>query len=154
MVGIEEIIGEFYDVRHVLAFDRERAAGREIESAIYQGYPERFRKNALQALRAGVPRNRFLHNCLGLSEKRIFILQREGTIEEVAGWLHEAGAEDGLILDNGASVFCWAWWVNRNGGFIFTAPDYRLNASAVIAFVLKGAKSIDLPSGSTSFTVL
>jgi len=93
----------------------------------------------LRALREkGVPRNRFLHNCLGLSEDSIFILQRERTIEEIAHWLKEVGAKDGLILDNGASVFCWAWWLHPKSGFLFSAPDFRPNASAVIAFILKG----------------
>jgi hypothetical protein len=154
VVSIEEIIDQFYDIRHVLAFDRQHESGRQIEAEIFEGYPERFRENALRALKRGVPRNRFLHNCLGLSDDSIFILQREGTIEEVAHWLREAGAKDGLILDNGASPFCWAWWPYPKGGFIFTAPDFRPRASAVIAFVLRGPAATDLPGGSVSFTVL
>lgn len=155
VVGIEEIIGQFYDIRHVLAFDREHPLGRQIEAEIYEGYPKRFRENALRVWQEkGVPRNRYLHNCLGLSEDRVFILQREGTIEEVTTWLKEAGAKDGLILDNGASPFCWVWWVYPKGGFLFTAPDYRPNASAVIAFVLKGPTTTDLPSGSMSFSIV
>jgi hypothetical protein len=154
IVNIESIIDEFYDIRHVLAFDREHPLGRQIESEIYKDYPERFRENALRLLRQGVPRNRYLHNCLGLSDDHIFILQREGTIEEVANSLREAGARDGVILDNGASVFSWAWWPYPKGGFLFTAPDYRPPASAVIAFVLDGRARVDLPAGSTSFSVV
>lgn len=155
VVNIEEIIEQFYDIRHVLAFDREHALGQQIEAKVFAGYPERFRDNALRAWRnQGIPRNRFLHNCLGLAEDRLFILQREGTIEEVAYWLRDAGAKDGLILDNGASVFCWAWWLYPQGGFLFTAPDYRPNASAVLTFVLKGPTATDLPGGSVSFSVV
>lgn len=155
VISIEDIIDQFYDIRHVLAFDREHPRGRQIEAEIYEGYPLRFRENALRAWREkGIPRNRFLHNCLGLADDRVFILQREGTIEEVATWLKDAGARDGLILDNGASVFCWAWWLYPKGGFLFAAPDYRPNASAVIAFVLKGPPAIDLPGGSVSFSVV
>jgi len=155
VVNIEEIIDQFYDIRHVLAFDREHPLGQQIEAEIFADYPQCFRENALRAWRErGVPRNRFLHNCVGLSEDRVFILQREGTIEEVAAWLQEAGANNGLILDNGASVFCWAWWLYPNGGFLFTAPDYRPPASAVLAFVLKGPTATDLPGGSASFTVI
>jgi hypothetical protein len=129
--------------------------GRQIEAEIYAGYPERFCENVLSAWREkGVPRNRSLHSCLGLSEDNLFILQREGTIEEVAHWLWEVGAKDGLILDNGASPFCWAWWLYPKGGFLFTAPDYRSNASAVIAFILKGPAATDLPGGSMSFSVV
>jgi hypothetical protein len=154
IVNVESIIEQFYDIRHVLAFDREHQLGRQIESEIYKDYPERFRENSLRLLRQGVPRNRYLHNCLGLSDDHIFILQREGTIEEVAQYLKKAGARDGIILDNGASVFSWAWWPYPKGGFLFTAPDYRPLASAVIAFVLDGPAKLDLPGGSTSFSVV
>jgi len=155
VINVEEIIDQFYDIRHVLAFDREHPLGRQIEAEIYEGYPEGFRENVLRVWREkGIPRNRFLHNCLGLSEDSVIILQREGTIEEVAHWLREAGAKDGLILDNGASVFCWAWWLYPKGGFLFTAPDYRPPASAVIAFVLKGPAVTNLPSGSVSFSTV
>lgn len=155
VINTEESIDQFYDIRHVLAFDREHPLGQQIEAEIYEGYPERFRENVLRVWREkGIPRNRFLHNCLGLSEDSVVILQREGTIEEVAHWLREAGAKDGLILDNGASVFCWAWWLRPKGGFLFSAPDYRPPASAVIAFVLKGPAVTKLPSGSVSFSTV
>ncbi len=155
VVSVEGVIEQFYDIRHVLAFDREREPGRQIEAEIYQDYPGRFRENSLRALREkGVPRNRFLHNCLGLSDDHLFILQQEGTIEEVAHWLKAAGAKDGIILDNGGSVFCWAWWLYPKGGFLFTAPDYRPASSAVIAFVLNGPAATHLPSGSASFSVI
>lgn len=154
-VDIEEIIDQFYDIHHVLAYDRDKRSGRQIESEIFAGYPEKFRENALRAWREkGVPRNRFLHSCLGLSEESIYILQREGTIEEMAHWLKEAGAQDGLILENGGSPACWAWWPYPRGGFLFTAPDYRPKASAIIAFVLKGPAHSDLPGGSVSFSVV
>jgi hypothetical protein len=155
VVPIEEIIDQFYDIRHVLAFDREHLSGQQIEAEIYGDYPQRFRENVLRAWREkGVPRNRFLHNGLGFSEDHLFILQREGTIEEVAHGLREAGAQDGMILDNGGSVFCWAWWPYPKGGFLFTAPDFRPPSSAIIAFVLKGPAATDLPSGSVSFSVV
>jgi hypothetical protein len=155
VVGIEEITDQFYDIRHVLAFDTSRPEGKKIEAEIFAGYPERFRENALKALlQDGVPRSRYLHNCIGLSDDRIFILQREGTIEEMGHWLKEAGAEDGIILDNGGSVACWAWCVYPNGGFIFAAPDYRPPATSIIAFVLKGPVRTNLPGGSVSYTVL
>lgn len=155
VVAIEELIEEFYDIRHVLAFDRVTPAGQRIEEHIYGGYPAAFRDRALSALRElRVPRSRYLHNCLGLSENRLFILQREGTVEELAHWLQEAGAEDGLILDNGASVFCWASWIHPNGGYIFAAPDHRPNATAVLAFTLNGPLRCDLPGGSVSYAVL
>jgi len=118
-------------------------------------HPDHFRDEALRTLREkGVPRKRFLQNAIGLSDEGIFILQREGTIEEVAHWLKEAGARDGIILDNGGSVFCWAWWLYPKGGFLFTAPDFRPPSSAVIAFVLRGPATVDRPGGSVSFCVV
>jgi hypothetical protein len=155
IVPIEEVIDQYYDIRHVLAFDRHSPKGRQIGEKIYESYPERFRENALKALtKKGVPRNRFLQNALGLCEENLYILQREGTIEEIGYCLKEAGAKDGIILDNGGSVFCWTWWVYPKGGYIFTAPDFRSPSSAVIAFVLKGQAAIDLPGGSVSFGII
>ena len=155
IVPIEEAIDHYYDIRHVLAIDRTTPEGRRIEAEIFEGYPVRFRQNALNALiEKGVPRNRFLHNALGLSNGSVFILQREGTPEEIAFYLKEAGAEDGIILDNGGSVFCWVWWIYPKGGYLFNAPDFRTPSSAVIAFVLSGSAAIDLPGGSVSFTVV
>jgi hypothetical protein len=155
IVDVSETADQFYDVRHILAFDRENAAGRQIENEIFADYPRGLRENVVRAWRElGVPRNRFLHNCLGLSDDSVFILQREGTVEEMAQWLRDAGARDGLILDNGASVFCWSWWQYPHGGFLFAAPDYRPNASAVIVFVLKGSAALNLPAGSVSYSII
>ena len=149
-----EVIEQYRDIRHVLAFDEQTPQGKKIKNEIYANYPACFRDNALRALREqGVPRQRFLHNCVGLSDDSIFILQKEGTVEEVGAHLKEAGGQEGMILDNGASVFCWAWWPYPDGGFIFNAPDFRPGTSALIAFVLRGPARTALPNGSVSFTV-
>jgi hypothetical protein len=155
VLGAAEVIERFYDIRHILAFDEKLPEGRRIKEGIYENYPVRFRENSLRALHdLGVPRQRYLHNCIGLSEEKLIILQNEGTVEEVGSSLKAAGAQDGLILDNGGSVFCWAWWPYPNGGFIFTAPDFRPGSSAIIAFVLHGPVRTALPGGSVSFTVV
>lgn len=155
VIHIEETIDQFYDIRHVLAFERERAEGVQIEAEVYDGYPDRFRENLLRVWREkGVPRSRYLHSCLGLSGDTIIILQREGTIEEIALWLNESGAMDGVILDNGASPFCWAWWLYPKGGFLFTAPDFRPRSSAIIALILKGPPNVHLPGGSVGATIV
>lgn len=175
VVDVEEVIGEIYDIRHVLAYDRTQVNparatqdkwyyknvypdGKAIEEAIYADYendPSAFRAQAMDALRKGVPRARYLQNAVGLSSKSVFILQREGTLEEVGRWLADAGAEDGLIFDNGGSVFTWAWFVNAfAGGFLFSAPDFRSPSSAIVVFVLKGPVRANLPSGSISPAVI
>jgi hypothetical protein len=153
---IEEIIEQFYDLRHVLAFDHHKEHGSRVRNGGYRDYPAKFRENALIAWRDyGVPRARYFHNALGLSGDAVFVVQREGTVEEVAEALRAAGAEDGIILDNGGSVACWAWWLNEyRGGIVSPTIDYRPPGTSAIAFVLKGPVSHDLPGGSVSYSVL
>jgi len=83
----------------------------------------------------------------------VFILQREGTVEEIGLALKEAGAVDGIILDNGGSVACWVWWANNYaGGVVSPTVDYRPPGTSAIAFVLKGPLNVDLPGGSVSYS--
>ena len=150
IVNIADIIHEFYDIRHILALGPFREDSRKILDGIYGNYPEKFnyskfREKGLEKLKAGMSRSRYFHNCVGLSQENIFILQREGTPEELAQYLSGSGANDAIILDNGGSVACWVWWIYRSqdrtkkrGGFIFTASDYRHRASSIIAFKLRG----------------
>lgn len=152
----EDIGDQFYDIRHVLAFEPHRPEGAETGRAIYRGYPRTFRENVRRAwLDHGVPRARYVHNAIGLSSSAIWILQREGTIEEIGTALALAGADDGVILDNGGSVVCWAWWTNNYaGGIISPTVDYRPDGTSAIAFVLRGPVKVEIPGGSISPTVL
>ena len=151
---IDEIASQFYDIRHVLAFDHQQ--GAEIRHMIYRDYPRGFRENVEQAWReVGIPRARYFHNAIGLSSDAVFIVQQEGTVEEVGASLKALGADDGLILDNGGSVVCWVWWANLySGSTVSTTVDYRPDLTSAIAFLLKGPLMTDLPGGSVSFTVL
>jgi hypothetical protein len=150
----DRIIDEFYDLRHVLAFDHHRELGERVRREIYEGYPERFRERALAAWQdQGVPRARYFHGAVGLSANDVIVLQREGTIEEIGAALRDAGADDGVILDNGGSVVCWVWWANNYaGGIVSPTVDYRPPGTSAIAFVLKGPLTIDLPGGSVSYS--
>jgi hypothetical protein len=152
---IEEIAHHFYDIRHVLAFDGHSKDGGRIRDAIYQQYPQEFRRRVHRAwAELGVPRSRYFHNAIGVSSEAVFIVQREGTIEEIGEALKAAGARDGLILDNGGSVVCWAWWANQYAGAtISTTIDYRPPGTSAIAFVLKGPLRPHLPGGSVSYSV-
>ena len=154
LARVDDIIDEFYDLRHVLAFDHRHEQGERIRQEIYGGYPGQFRARALRAWREqGVPRARYLHNALGLSAREVIVLQREGTIEEIGAALRDAGADDGLILDNGGSVVCWVWWANNYaGGVVSPTVDYRPPGTSAIAFVLKGPLNVDLPGGSVSYS--
>jgi len=153
LVRIEEIAAAFYDARHVLAFDPRREEGERIRRQLYQDYPGSFEANVRTALREGSPRARYFHNAIGLSATEIVIVQREGTIEEIGMALQDAGAADGIILDNGGSVACWAWWVNDYaGGLVSPTVDYRPPGTSAIAFVLRGSLRAVLPGGSVSYS--
>ena len=151
---VDDLIDEFYDLRHVLAFDHRHEEGERIRKEIYTGYPGRFRERALSAWREqGVPRARYFHNAVGLSARELVVLQREGTIEEIGTALRDAGADDGLILDNGGSVVCWVWWANNYaGGVVSPTVDYRPPGTSAIAFILKGPMNVELPGGSVSYS--
>jgi hypothetical protein len=156
LTPIEDIIDQFYDLRHVLAFDHHKDHGVRVRNCGYRDYPTRFRENALIAWRDyGVPRARYFHNAIGFSRHAMFVVQREGTVEEIGAALRDAGADDGIVLDNGGSVVCWAWWLNQyRGGIVSPTIDYRPPGTSAIAFVLKGPVSHDLPGGSVSYSVL
>ncbi|HUR34620.1 MAG TPA: hypothetical protein VM032_12545 [Vicinamibacterales bacterium] len=153
IASFDELAGEFYDARHLLAFDHDREPGVRIRKRIYHGYPDTFAAEIRGAWGRGVPRARYVHNAVGLSSDALFILQREGTVEEVGAALRDAGADDGLILDNGGSIVCWVWWANLYaGGIISPTVDYRPPGTSAIAFVIKGPLNVDLPGGSVSYS--
>ncbi len=156
LTPVEDIAGQFYDIRHVLAFDHHKEHGVRVRNESYRGYPALFRENVLRAWRDwGVPRARYYHNAIGFSREALFIVQREGTVEEIGAALRDAGADDGIILDNGGSVACWAWWLNQyRGGLVSPTIDYRPPGTSAIAFRLKGPVTHDLPGGSVSYSVL
>ncbi|MEM4724338.1 MAG: hypothetical protein QXP01_04945, partial [Candidatus Hadarchaeum sp.] len=178
VVSIEDLIDQFYDIRHVFWFpihqvgDAYCSAGEEELRALYAHYPERpqdlkeWKEALLRELRVGRPRSRYFHNAVGVSPDKIVILQRHGTPEEIGHWLREEGAENGLILDNGGSVFAWAWWAPREvvevrnkkyirtGNVIFASPEWRPDTISLIAFVLKGPPRHVAPSGAISMSVV
>jgi hypothetical protein len=149
------LAGEFSYVRHLLAYYPRGSKGAALAHDLYDGYPERFGDNVRRAWLSGAPRAKYVHNAVGLGPDRIVIVQKEGTVEEIGAALHDAGADDGVILDNGGSVACWVWWANDYaGGLVSPTVDYRPPASSVVALVLKGPSASDLPGGSVSYTVL
>jgi hypothetical protein len=151
---IDEIAAHFYDVRHVLAFDPRRDEGERIRREIYDGYPATFAANVQRAWRErGVPRARYVHNAVGVNATEVIVVQREGTVEEIGQALIDAGAEDGVILDNGGSVVCWVWWANDyRGGIISPTVDYRPPGTSAIVFELKGPVKVEMPGGSVSYS--
>ena len=131
-----------------------REAGERVRQEIYDGYPATFAANVQRAWRArGVPRARYVHNAVGVNAVEVIVVQREGTIEEIGQALVDAGAEDGVILDNGGSVACWVWWANEyRGGIISPTVDYRPPGTSAIVFELKGPVNVEMPGGSVSYS--
>jgi hypothetical protein len=152
---VEDIADQFYDIRHVLAFDHHRAEGEQVRRAIYEGYPGAFSANVRRAWKdLGVPRARYFHSAIGVSADALVVVQREGTVEAIGAELARAGATDGVILENGGSVLCWVWWANAYaGGAISPTVDYRPDGTSAIAFLLKGPATHNVPGGSVSPTV-
>jgi hypothetical protein len=139
----------------VLAFDQHRSEGEEIRRGLYGDYPRAFPENVRRAWRdLGTPRARYFHNAIGMSSDALVVVQREGTVEELGAALEQAGAADGIILDNGGSVPCWVWWAMAYaGGLVSPTVDYRPHGTSAIAFVLKGPSNVTLPGGSVAFSV-
>jgi hypothetical protein len=152
---IDDILDQFYDVRHALAFDHHREEGERTRRALYDGYPASFKANTRRAWQElGVPRARYFHNAIGVGPHGLVVVQREGTAEEIGSALQHAGAAEGIILDNGGSVVCWVWWANQYaGGVVSSTVDYRPPGTSAIGFVLKGPVRTELPGGSVSYTV-
>jgi hypothetical protein len=85
---IDDLLDQFYDVRHARAFDHRREEGERTRRALYDGSPATFSRNTKQAWHElGVPRARYFHNAVGLAPDAVTVVQREGTVEEVGGAL-------------------------------------------------------------------
>jgi hypothetical protein len=165
VVAVEEIIDEFYDARHILFYPVSDDEGNRVMRELMTSYPATFRTKLTSEWKAGRPRSRYFHNAVGIGSGRVIVIQRHGTVEEIGQWLKDEGAEDGIILDNGGSVFTWAWWATRevirteddtiykSGHVIFNSPDFRPPSISVMAFVLKGPVRHNEPAGSVAFSV-
>jgi hypothetical protein len=163
----EELVEDAYDVRHLLALDPMRLDGRKIIDHIYGAGAtldwDGLKSRVVEQWRAGVPRSRYVHSCVGVALHSVFLLLAEGTPEQLAQRLHDQGCSDALILDQGGSAGLWAWWMTRSqdtggrsphGGFLLTSPDYRPNGTSIIAFVLGGPVQVCLPPASAAPSIV
>ncbi len=140
VVPIEEIIEEFYDVKHVFDlrdYGERKQKDTEIMKEIYKRYPEKFRENMLGKLKEGFPRAKYYHSTLGLDEKGLVLFHSYGLIEEIAEKLAGKGVRDSIILDQGGSVGIYASWVYPKGGFLSTSSYFRPERISNIVVVLK-----------------
>jgi hypothetical protein len=144
VVPVEDIIEEFYDVRHIFDLrdwaDKNDSEGeprmkRDLETMkeIYKGYPDKFKDNMLRQL-GKLERGRHYHNVLGIDDEGIVIYHSKGKIEDIAERLAKKGVRDAIILDNGGSVGLYASWLD---GFLNKCSYFRPERISYIAFVLK-----------------
>lgn len=162
IIPIQEMIAEYYDLRHVFSYDENVDDDRREMWGIWRAYPDGFEARMLEALHAGRPRSRYLHSSVALGhDGSVSILQRHGSPEESAYWAREAlNARDCFIFDNGGSVFTWAWWLLRGideggerlwGGYLHSAPDFRPPTISALVFTLHGPVAYDERPGSVAF---
>ncbi len=136
VVPIEEIVEQFYDVRHVFDlkdFDKRKEKDGMVISKLYEDYPTKFRENMLIKLRE-FPRAKYYHSTLGTNEEGIVIYHYKDKIEEIGKRLVDKGVKDAIILDQGGSVGIYSSWLN---GFLTRSSYFRPARISTIAFVLK-----------------
>jgi hypothetical protein len=156
---ITEMLHEFYDLRHVVCLSHKRDADQMEE--IWNGYPDRYAERLAAAIRRGVPRSRYLHNCIAVADDRVGIIQKFGTPEELAETARARGFRDAVALDNGGSVFTYAWFARPagagsgppSGGCVFSSADWRPPSISILCFVLHGPVWLDEPRGSVAFHI-
>jgi len=162
LVDTEDLLTEFYDLRHLFHFNLKDPSEQEHLRALTALYGDTaaLKEAVLGVWHGGRPRSRYFHNATGIGHDRLVIVQRHGTPEELGQWLLEAGAEDGILLDNGGSAFTWGWFAGtghtdgrRRGGVVFSSPDWRPPSISCLAITLKGSARHNETPGSVSFSV-
>lgn len=137
-VPIEEIVDQFYDIRHIFDW-LDYGPNKEANLAKLNDFygSGNFKEKALLELRKGTPRSQFAHSVLGIKDGNIVVAHYYGTIEKIAERLASKGVRDAIILDNGGSVGAYASWLYPNGGFLNTSSYFRDDRISTIAFVFK-----------------
>jgi len=139
-----------FTIGHLVAIDRRTTKGKVALTQLYTASPASVRDH--RDLR--LPRNPTTSTMPSrFSADRLVILQREGTIEEIAACTERGGCRrTSILLDNAGQVFCWAWWVT-DPRVPSTGADFRESSSALLALWLARAGADALPSGSLSYTL-
>jgi hypothetical protein len=148
----EEVIAETYDVRHVYHLPTTVGDDPQKQRALRQvcefttlwvnrlGEPAAQATEALNAFAAQEclgTEDRYLMGALGADEEgRVYLVQRHGSISDVAQALRDRGAKRAILLDQGGGVGTY-YRSNRHcpaGAFIFRSRDLRPERLCVIAF--------------------
>jgi len=138
IVPIEEIVDQFYDIRHVFDWPDYGPQKEENLKKLNEFYGSGdFREKALAELKKGTPRAKYLHSILGLKDNKVVIAHSYGLVEDIAKRLVEKGVRDAIILDNGGSVGAYASWLYPTGGFLNAQSHFRDDRISTIAFVFK-----------------
>jgi hypothetical protein len=157
-VPIEETAIEFYDLRHVFHLPTEarisedaRRLARDQLDWLMENYMNVYslpapEANAIlnrEAARLKLKREgNYLQSAVGVNSDFIFIVQRHGTIEDIAQTFINLGAERAILLDQGGSVGTYFRSRSQvdNGplecNFIFTSHYFRKRRLSVIVFAL------------------
>jgi len=115
--GVDQLIEDAYDIRHILALDPLRSDGRAALDRIYKSESGVFDAGQFKAQcgcksgAMGAARSRYFHSCIGIAPDRVILLMAEGTPEQLARRLRRRGCSDAVILDQGGSAGLWASWL-------------------------------------------
>lgn len=140
VVPIEDIVDQFYDIRHIFDWrDWGPRAEEDVKklNEIFEGYPQGFREKVLNELVKGTPRAKYDHHILGLSDDALVISHQKGLVEELAKNLVDKGVKDAVVLDQGGSSAVYASWPYPNGGYLMQTSRYRPERISTIGIILQ-----------------
>ncbi len=120
VVSIDEIVEEFYDVKHVLNLkDYGETKDKDIKKMqkLYESYPIGFKDNLIRELETKADRADYYHSVLGLTDDAdLVIYHYQDQLEEIAKRAIDKGIKNAIILDQGGSVGVYASWLYPAGG--------------------------------------
>jgi hypothetical protein len=142
-VPIEDIVEQFYDIRHIFDWKDYGPEKDENMRKLNEFYsdPAPFKNKALDKLNKRTPRAKYYHSILGIKGSDLIVAHAFGTIEEIANSLVHQAVRDAIILDNGGSVGMYASWLYPNGGFLNTQSHFRDDRISAIGLVLRESPS-------------
>jgi hypothetical protein len=148
----EDLIAETYDVRHIyrlrttVGTPSQQEQARKIVADFTHLWVDQLDRPFVKATKVLndfaaehrlVLENRYLMNALGVDEEgRIYIVQQQGSMAEIAQTLRDRGATRAILLDQGGSVgtFYAHWKHCEDGCFIMRSRDLRPHRLCILVF--------------------
>lgn len=144
--NLYDIVEQYYDVAHIFPVSdaapedidgrSDRPRKGELVKKLYQGYPEKFKENCIDALNKGLGGAEYYFDVVGVNEDSLMILQMYGGLREVAKEAVRRGMKDAILVDEGGSVATWAWYHGPNGGYENCSSYLRPSAISVLGIRL------------------